>query len=200
MAYTCNLVQRVFSDLVSALTVNTDARGLESNQTLFGGNQFTIAFALLDGRIFPVYTIKDPYEYIFLDFYHSNLSPNSTKKIAICPCCKKAFSMNQRNKLYCSKACKDKSIRANNKKNLYYSKYQYLQQYHNRQLNNMCRHMADSSPQAQKLQDAYDSWNKWARSEYKQVSSFSDHMQWMTVEEFGERLKEQWKVLMRDLK
>lgn len=64
----------------------------------------------------------------------------------------------------------------------------------------MCRHMADSSPQAQKLQDAYDSWNKWARSEYKQVSSFSDHMQRMTVEEFGERLKEQWKVLMRDLK
>jgi hypothetical protein len=44
--------------------------------------------------------------------------------------------------------------------------------------------MADSSPQAQKLQDAYDSWNKWARSEYKQVSSFSDHMQRMTVEEF----------------
>lgn len=36
--------------------------------------------------------------------------------------------------------------------------------------------------------------------EYKQGSSFSDHMQRMTVEEFGERLKEQWKVLMRDLK
>lgn len=36
--------------------------------------------------------------------------------------------------------------------------------------------------------------------EYKQVSSFSDHMQRMTVEEFGERLKEQWKILMRDLK
>lgn len=51
LAYTCNLVQRAFSDLVSALTVNTDARGLESNQTLFGGNQFTIAFALLDSCI-----------------------------------------------------------------------------------------------------------------------------------------------------
>lgn len=36
--------------------------------------------------------------------------------------------------------------------------------------------------------------------EYKQVSSFSDHMQRMTVEEFGERLKERWKALTRNLK
>ena len=108
--------------------------------------------------------------------------------------------MSQRNKVYCSKYCKDKSIRANNKKDPYYSKCRYLQQYNNRQLNNMCRYMADSSPQAQRLQDAYATWNKWARSEYERVSGVSDHMQQMTVEEFGEHLKEQWKILTRDLK
>lgn len=64
----------------------------------------------------------------------------------------------------------------------------------------MCRHMADSSPQAQELQDVYNTWNRWARSEYEQVSGISNHMQRVTAEEFGERLKGQWKVLMRDLK
>lgn len=59
--------------------------------------------------------------------------------------------------------------------------------------------MADSPQQTQKLQDAYDVWNEWARSEYEQVSSISDHMQRMTVEEFGERLKERWKALTKDL-
>lgn len=60
--------------------------------------------------------------------------------------------------------------------------------------------MADSSPQAQELQDVYNTWKRWARSEYEQVSGISNHMQRVTAEEFGERLKGQWKVLMRDLK
>lgn len=60
--------------------------------------------------------------------------------------------------------------------------------------------MADSSPQAQELQDVYNTWNRWARSEYEQVSSISNHMKRVTAEEFGERLKEQRKVLIRDLK
>lgn len=60
--------------------------------------------------------------------------------------------------------------------------------------------MVDSSPQTQKLQDAYAAWNKWARSEYEQVSGISDHTQRVTVEEFGKHLKAQWKALTNDLK
>lgn len=202
LAYTHNLVQNAFSDIDAALAMHSgvNAEGFEGNQMLFGADQFTMVFALLDNQIVPVYTVKDLYEYIFLDFYYSNLSPDSTKKIAICPCCKKAFRLSYRNKVYCGKYCKDKSIRANNRKDPYYAKYRYLQQYNNRRLNNMCRHMTDSSPQAQKLREAYNAWNELARSEYERVSGISDHMQQVTVEEFGEFLKERWKALTKDLK
>lgn len=200
LMYACNLIQNAFSDLDAALLAHSDTQEAEGSRALFRTNQFAMVFALLDNQIVPVYMVKDLYEYIFLDFYYSNLSPDSTKKIAICPCCKKTFHLSYRNKVYCSKYCKDKSIRANNKKDLYYSKYRYLQQYNNRQLNNMFRHMADSSPQAQKLQEAYNAWNEWARSEYEQVSGIFDHMQRVTVEEFGECLKERWKALTKDLK
>lgn len=60
--------------------------------------------------------------------------------------------------------------------------------------------MTDSSPQAQKLREAYNAWNELARSEYERVSGISDHMQQVTVEEFGERQKERWKALTKDLK
>lgn len=118
LAYTHNLVQNAFSDIDAALAMHSgvNAEGFEGNQMLFGADQFTMVFALLDNQIVPVYTVKDLYEYIFLDFYYSNLSPDSTKKIAICPCCKKAFRLSYRNKVYCGKYCKDKSIRANNRK------------------------------------------------------------------------------------
>lgn len=202
LTYACNLIQNAFSDLDAALPSHpdTDTQRIEGRQALFGTNQFAITFVLLDGQIVPIYSVNNLREYLFLDFYHSNLSSDSTKKIAICPCCKKAFRLSYRNKVYCGKYCKDKSIRANNRKDPYYSKFRYLQQYNNRQLNNMCRHMADSSLQAQKLRDAYTTWNKWARSEYEQVSGISDHTQRVTVEEFGERLKERWKALTRNLK
>lgn len=201
LVYTYNLIQRAFSDIDAGLSVHsdTDTQGIERSRALFEASQFAITFALLENRIVPVYTVNNLHEYFLLDLYHSNLSPNSTKKIVVCPCCKRVFRLSQRNKVYCSKACKDKSIRANNKKNLYYSKYRYLQQYNNRQLNKLRKQMADSPQQTQKLQDAYDVWNEWARSEYEQVSSISDHMQRMTVEEFGERLKERWKALRKDL-
>lgn len=202
IAYTCNLIQRAFSDIDAGLSVSpgADTQRAEKSRALFRANQFTMVFALLNNRIVPVYTVNNLHEYLLLDLYHANFSSGSTKKIAVCPCCKKAFRLSYRNKVYCSKYCKDKSIRANNKKDPYYSKYRYLQQYNNRRLNNMCRCMADSSPQVQKLQDAYAAWNKWARSEYEQVSGISDCTQRVTVEEFGERLKERWKALTKDLK
>lgn len=202
LVYTYNLIQRAFSDIDAGLSVHsdTDTQGIERSRALFEASQFAITFALLENRIVPVYTVNNLHEYLLLDLYHSNLSPNSTKKIAVCPCCKRVFRLSQRNKVYCSKYCKDKNIRANSRKGPYYSEYRYLQQYNNRQLNKWRRNMVDSSPQAQKLQDAYHAWNEWARSEYEQVSSISDHMQRMTVEEFGECLKERWKALTQDLK
>lgn len=201
IAYTCNLIQNAFSGLDAALSMSPDAdtQRAERSRTLFRANQFTMVFALLDNRIVPVYAVSSLLEYLLLDLYHANFSSGSTKKIAVCLCCKKAFRLGQRNKVYCSKYCKDKSIRANNSKDPYYSKYRYLQQYNNRQLNKRRRTMVDSSPQTQKLQDAYAAWNEWARSEYKQVSGISDHTQRVTVEEFGERLKERWKALTKDL-
>lgn len=202
LAYTCNLIQGTFSDLDAALSVYSDAdtQRAERGRALFKANQFTIVFALLDNRIVPVYTVNNLHEYLLLDFYHANFLTDSTKKIVVCPCCKKIFRLSHRNKVYCSKACKDKSILANNKKDPYYSKYRYLQQYNNRQLNEQRRNLVDSSPRAQKLLGAYAAWNEWARTEYEQVSGISDYAQQMTVEEFGERLKERWKILTKDLK
>lgn len=202
LVYTRNLVQQAFSDIDAALSMSpdTDTQRAERSRALFRANQFTMAFALLDNRIVPVYAVSSLLEYLLLDLYHANFSSGSTKKIAVCPCCKKAFRLSQRNKVYCSKACKDKGIRANNRKDPYYSKYRYLQQYNNRQLNKRRRTMVDSSPQTQKLQDAYAAWNKRARSGYERVSSISNHTQRVTVEEFGECLKERWKALTQDLK
>lgn len=88
----------------------------------------------------------------------------------------------------------------NNKKDPYYSKYRYLQQYNNRQLNKLRKQMADSPQQTQKLQDAYNTWNEWARSEYERVSNITYHEQQESIEKFGECLKEKWKGLMREAK
>ena len=60
--------------------------------------------------------------------------------------------------------------------------------------------MADSPQQALKLQDAYNTWNEWARSEYERVSDITNPEQQESIEEFGERLKEKWKGLMREAK
>lgn len=81
-----------------------------------------------------------------------------------------------------------------------YSKYRYLQQYNNRQLNKLRKQMADSPQQTQKLQDAYNTWNEWARSEYERVSNITYHEQQESIEKFGECLKEKWKGLMREAK
>lgn len=156
--------------------------------------------ALLNNKIVQVYSVKDLYDYLSIDFYYANYASESAKRIAICPCCKRAFRLSQRNKVYCSKACKDKSIRVNNKKDPYYSKYRYLQQYNNRQLNKLRKQMADSPQQTQKLQDAYNTWNEWARSEYERVSNITYHEQQESIEKFGECLKEKWKGLMREAK
>lgn len=165
---------------------------------LFKFDKFAASFVLLDNKIVLGYTVNSLYEYLKLDFYHANLSPDSVKHISICPYCGKAFRMNQRNNLYCSKACKDKSIRANNKKSPYYSKYRYLQQYHNRQLNRLRSKMADSLPEMQQLQNAYDTWNEWARTEYEQATrdyNLGQQKEQESVEDFSERLKRKWKTL-----
>ena len=243
LTYTCNLVQYAFSDLDAAFserpgTDDTSTQRfdktvylftheeLEDGQTVFKPNQFTTSFVLLDNKIVLVYTVKSLYEYLALDFYHIYFSSDSVKQVAVCPCCKRAFRMSQRNNLYCSKSCKDKHIKANNKKSPYYSKYRYLQQYHNRQLNELRSQMTDSSPQVQKLQGIYDTWNEWAHSEYEQATktynliqqekfkffinvnayrqaqannSFPD-FETESTEEFGERLKAKWQELKRGAK
>lgn len=243
LTYTRNLVQYVFSDLDAAFSERPGAddtntqrfnktvylfthEELEDGQTVFKPNQFTTSFVLLDNKIVLVYTVKSLYEYLSLDFYHIYFSSDSIKQVAVCPCCKKAFRKSQQNKLYCSKSCKDKSIKANNKKSPYYSKYRYLQQYHNRQLNELRSQKTDSSPQVQKLQGIYDTWNEWAHSEYEEstkiyrlkqeeqlkfilnVSTYRKAQADGTIpdfatesaEEFGERLKAKWKELKRGVK
>ena len=206
MTYTRNLVQQAFSELDTIFseyhdTNNTSAhKEPDGSQITFIPKQVTTTFALLDNRVVQVYSVKDLYDYLSIDFYYANYASESAKRIAICPCCKKAFRLSQRNKVYCGKACKDKSILANNKKDPYYSKYRYLQQYHNRQLNKLRKQMADSPQQTQKLQDAYDAWNEWARSEYERGSNITNHEQQESIEEFGERLKKKWKSLMREAK
>lgn len=205
LTYTCNLIQSAFSDLNAAFSERSNVNKANTPQSnnlpnLFKVDKFAASFVLLDNKIVLVYTVNSLCEYLKLDFYHANLSPDSVKHISICPCCGRAFRMSQRNNLYCSKACKDKSIRANNKKKPYYSKYRYLQQYHNRQLNRLRSQMADSLPKIERLQNAYDTWNKWARTEYEQatrVYNFGQQKEQESVENFGERLKKEWKALIK---
>lgn len=209
LTHTRNLVQQTFSDLGDAFSERTGlittSAHLEPNggQAAFMPKQVTTTFALLNSRVVQIYAVKDVYDYLSLDFCHANYPTESVKQIAVCPCCKKAFRKSQRNKVYCSKACKDQSIKENNRKGSpYYAKYRYLQQYHNRQLNKWCRQMADAPAQLQKLQDAYNAWNEWARVEFEQATKTYSLMQQgkhESVEEFGERLKEKWKSLTRDL-
>lgn len=200
LTYTRNLVQQAFSELDAVFSELHDTKEPDGSKVVFMPKQIITTFALLNNKIVQVYSVKDLYDYLSLDFYFANYASESAKRIAICPCCKRAFRLSQRNKVYCSKACKDKSIRANNKKDPYYSKYRYLQQYNNRQLNKLRKQMADSPQQALKLQDAYNTWNEWARSEYERVSDITNHEQQESIEEYGERLKEKWKGLMREAK
>lgn len=201
----CNLIQNAFSDLNAVFSECSNVNKADTLQSdkalnLFKFDKFTASFVLLDNKIVLVYTVNSLCEYLKLDFYHANLSPDSVKHVSICPYCGKAFRMSQRNNLYCSKACKDKSIRANNKKSPYYSKYRYLQQYHNRQLNRQRSQMADSLPKIERLQNAYDTWNKWARTEYEQATmayNFGQQKEQESVENFGERLKKEWKALIK---
>lgn len=205
LTYTCNLIQSAFSDLNAAFSERSNVNKANTPQSnnlpnLFKVDKFAASFILLDNKIVLVYTVNSLCEYLKLDFYHANLSPDSVKHVSICPYCGKAFRMSQRNNLYCSKACKDKSIRANNKKSPYYSKYRYLQQYHNRQLNRQRSQMADSLPKIERLQNAYDTWNKWARTEYEQatrVYNCEQQKEQESVENFGERLKKKWKALIK---
>lgn len=205
LTYTCNLIQSAFSDLNAAFSERSNVNKANTPQSnnlpnLFKVDKFAASFVLLDNKIVLVYTVNSLCEYLKLDFYHANLSPDFVKHVSICPYCGKAFRMSQRNNLYCSKACKDKSIRANNKKSPYYSKYRYLQQYHNRQLNRQRSQMADSLPKIERLQNAYDTWNKWARTEYEQatrVYNCEQQKEQESVENFGERLKKKWKALIK---
>lgn len=205
LTYTCNLIQSAFSDLNAAFSERSNVNKANTPQSnnlpnLFKVDKFAASFVLLDNKIVLVYTVNSLCEYLKLDFYHANLSPDSVKHVSICPYCGKAFRMSQRNNLYCSKACKDKSIRANNKKSPYYSKYRYLQQYHNRQLNRLRSQMADSLQKIERLQNAYDTWNKWARTEYEQatrVYNCEQQKEQESVENFGERLKKKWKALIK---
>lgn len=209
LTHTRNLIQQAFSDLDDAISERTGSiatrthREPNGGQGVFMPKQVTTTFALLSNRIVQVYTVKDLYEYLALDFCHANYPSEPVKKIAICPCCKKAFRKSQRNKVYCSKACKEKSIKENNRNaSPYYAKYRYLQQYNNRQLNKRRRQMAESPQQVQKLQNAYDAWNEWARVEFEkatEVYNFTQQEKQESAEEFGERLKEKWKSLTGNL-
>lgn len=203
LTYTCNLIQSTFSDLNAVFSECSNVNKADTLQSdkasnMFKFDKFAASFVLLDNKIVLVYTVNSLNEYLKLDFYHANLSPDSVKHVSICPYCGKAFRMSQRNNLYCSKVCKDKCIRANNKKSPYYSKYRYLQQYHNRQLSRLRSKMADSLPEMQQLQNAYDTWNEWARTEYEQATrdyNLGQQKEQESVEDFSERLKRKWKTL-----
>ena len=206
LTYTCNLIQSTFSDLNAVFSECSNVNKADTPQSdkasnMFKFDKFAASFVLLDNKIVLVYTVNSLNEYLKLDFYYANLSPDSVKHVSICPYCGKAFRMSQRNNLYCSKACKDKGIRANNKKSPYYSKYRYLQQYHNRQLNRLRSQMADSLPKIERLQNAYNAWNEWARAEYEQAIrayNFEQQKEQESVENFSERLKRKWKTLTEE--
>lgn len=111
LTYTRNLTQQAFSELDAVFSEFHDTKGPDGSKVVFMPKQVITTFALLNNKIVQVYSVKDLYDYLSIDFYYTNYASESAKRIAICPCCKRAFRLSQRNKVYCSKACKDKSIR-----------------------------------------------------------------------------------------
>lgn len=235
-----NQIQCVYSDLHAALSAhpgmeNNDTKRFqqvaylfshseldENDRTVFVPNRFNVSFVLLDGKVTQVYAVKSLYDYLALDFYHTFFWADNVKKVCICPTCRTAFRAGYKNKIYCSKKCKDADIEETNNKSPYYRKYRYLRQYHNRQLNSLRSMKTDSDAKVQKMQKVYDVWVEWARQEFevatqkyetqknvklKELSARESDpycinwkLEYESAESFGERLKSKWKQLLEEAK
>lgn len=235
-----NQIQYAYSDLHVALSAhpgmeNDDAKKFqqaaylfthcesdENDCTVFVPNRFNVSFVLLDGKVMQVYAVKSLYDYLALDFYHTFFWSDNMKKVCICPTCRTAFRAGYKNKVYCSKKCKDDDIEKSNSKSSYYRKYRYLRQYHNRKLNNLRSMKTDSDAEVQRMQKAYDAWVEWARQEFETATKKYEaqknakldelsgrgvnpyRINWEieceSVENFGERLKSKWKQLLEETK
>lgn len=235
-----NQIQRAYSDLRAVLsahpgTENDDTKRFqqtaylfthsesdENDRTVFVPNRFDVSFVLLDGKVTQVYAVKSLYDYLALDFYHTFFCANNVKKVCICPTCRTSFRAGYKNKVYCSKKCKDADIEENNDKSPYYRKYRYLRQYHNRKLNDLRSVKTDSNAEVQRMQKAYDAWIEWARQEFEAATQkcqvqkkakldelsgrginpyrINWEIECESVESFGERLKSKWKQLLEETK
>lgn len=93
LTYTRNLTQQAFSELDAVFSEFHDTKGPDGSKVVFMPKQVITTFALLNNKIVQVYSVKDLYDYLSIDFYYANYASESAKRIAICPCCKRAFRL-----------------------------------------------------------------------------------------------------------
>lgn len=72
LTYTRNLTQQAFSELDAVFSEFHDTKGPDGSKVVFMPKQVITTFALLNNKIVQVYSVKDLYDYLSIDFYYAN--------------------------------------------------------------------------------------------------------------------------------
>lgn len=161
--------------------------------------QYAMFFANYENQIVQIYDVQSVYEYICLDYYHTFFDP-AIKKVALCPHCGKMFRQTRKDQQYCSQRCKEKHINSRNNQNPYHAAYRYLQQYFNRQLNQLRDEKTDNHPDAIAMQQAYNEWQQWARRQVDCAENHPGEDKNAIRKAFIQKLTAKWKDLTKGIK
>lgn len=161
--------------------------------------KYAMFFANYENQIVQIYDVRSVYEYICLDYYHTFFD-STIKKVELCPNCGKMFRQTRKDQQYCSQRCKEKRINSRNNQNPYYAAYRYLQQYFNRQLNQLRDEKTDNHPDAIAMQQAYNQWKKWARKQVERANYQLGDDKNAIRKAFIQKLTAKWKDLTKGIK
>jgi len=204
-------IQKAYSGLAQCVPYANQRGGLQDAFILtepdfddpsgvgFAPIQYEMFFANYENRIVQIYDVQSVYEYICLDYYHTFFDP-AIKKVALCPHCGKMFRQTRKDQQYCSQRCKEKHINIRNNQNPYYAAYRYLQQYFNRQLNQLRYEKPDNHPDLIAMQQAYNEWQKWARKQVERANYQPEDDKTAIRKAFIQKLTARWKSLTKGIK
>ena len=161
--------------------------------------RYETCFALYDDKLVQVFNINSLYSYLCLDFYYTFFDP-SIKKIAICSCCGKAFRLTRTDQQYCSPYCKEKAFNQRNNQNPYFAAYRYMQQYCNRQLNEIRYAKTYNHPDAIAMEEAYKKWSVWAKQQRDSMNYTIGDDKQAIRNAFRAKLTAKWKELTKGIK
>ena len=160
--------------------------------------RYETCFALYDDKLVQVFNINSLYSYLCLDFYYTFFDP-SIKKIAICPCCGKAFRLTRTDQRYCNSYCKEKSFNRRHNQNPYFGTYRYMQQYCNRQLNEIRDKKKNNHPTVIAMEEAYNKWMIWAKQQRDSMIYTPDDDVQAIRKAFRAKLTAKWKELTKGI-